>query len=43
MGILKNPGTQELAKTIRDKAIIVIPIDILMMDQKENDEEEIYY
>ena len=43
MGIMKNLGTKELAKTIRDKARIAIPIDIMMMYQEINNKEEIYY
>ena len=41
MGIMKNLGTKELAKTIRDKARIAIPIDIIMMNQEANDKEEL--
>ena len=41
MGILNNPGTKEIAKTINDKARIAIPIDIMMMDQEENNKEDL--
>ena len=41
MGILNNPGTKEIAKTINDKARIAIQIDIMMMDQEENNKEDL--
>ena len=43
MGILKNHDVKERIKTVRDKARIAIPIDIMTMDQEENYKEETYY
>ena len=38
---MKNHDVKERIKTIRDKARIVIPIDIMMMDQEEKYKEEL--
>ena len=33
-GIIKNPDMKERIKTIRNKAIIVVPIDIMMKESR---------
>ena len=41
--IFENRDVKEWIETVSDKAIIAIPIDIMMMDQEANNKEEIYY